>query len=65
MCLGGTRKKAESAYEYKFDAYDHAITDWFLEPYDWHIEKSWLANSSGMWAMFSLCLRTYAAGMGR
>lgn len=55
-------KKAESglyAYEYKTDDYYQAITDWFSENHHWRIERAWLTNCPGMWAMFSLCLRAY------
>lgn len=55
-------KKAESglyAYEYKTDDYYQAITNWFSENHNWHIESAWLTNSPGMWAMLSLCLRAY------
>lgn len=55
-------EKAESglyAYEYKTDDYYQAITDWFSENHHWHIERAWLTNCPGMWAMLSLCLRAY------
>ena len=58
MCLGSTHKNAESglyAYEYKFDDYDHVITDWFPARYYWHVEKSWLANSPACGLCF-LCV---------
>lgn len=55
-------KKAESglyAYEYKTDDYYQAITDWFSHHHHWTVEKAWLTNCPGMWAMLALCLRAY------
>lgn len=55
-------KKAESgvyAYEYKTDDYYQAITDWFSKNHHWNIERTWLTNCPGMWAMLSLCLRAF------
>lgn len=55
-------EKAESglyAYEYKTDDYYQAITDWFSENHHWNIQRNWLTNCPGMWAMLSLCLRAF------
>lgn len=55
-------KKAQSglyAYEYKTEEYYQAVTGWFSEQHNWQIEREWLTNCPGMWALLSLCLQAY------
>lgn len=54
--------KAQSglyAYEYKTDDYYQAISGWFKDRHRWTIEKEWLTDGPGSWAMLALCLQAY------
>lgn len=47
------------AYEYKTDGYYQAISGWFNDRHHWTIEKEWLTDGPGSWAMLALCLQAY------